>query len=219
MNGEDGQPMCMVGCNNEIGAKQKADNVSGLLGETSLQDYLYTIGKVFPEGFILRIGIDDFKDINENLGIEYGDMIIHETANCIARCIAPGQQLYRIVADEFGAVPGEEGIFSGGDCVSGPSTVIRAIAAGKAAAANIDEYLGFHHEMSTDVEIPQPNLNDKLQSGRIHLTDREACERKKDFEGVEYSMSLEEARQESARCLRCDKFGCGVFRGGRESIW
>ena len=28
-------------------------------------------------------------------------MIIHETANCIARCIAPGQQLYRIVADEF----------------------------------------------------------------------------------------------------------------------
>lgn len=94
-----------------------------------------------------------------------------------------------------------------------------AIAAGKAAAANIDEYLGFHHEMSTDVEIPQPNLSDKLQSGRIHLTDREACERKKDFEGVEYSMSLEEARQESARCLRCDKFGCGVFRGGRESIW
>ena len=101
VNGEDGQPMCMVGCINEIGAKQKADNVSGLLGETSLQDYLYTIGKVFPEGFILRIGIDDFKDINENLGIEYGDMIIHETANCIARCIAPGQQLYRIVADEF----------------------------------------------------------------------------------------------------------------------
>ena len=72
---------------------------------------------------------------------------------------------HRIVADEFGAVPGEEGSFSGGDCVSGPSTVIRASAAGKAAAANIDEYLGFHHEMSTDVEIPQPNLNDKLQSG------------------------------------------------------
>ena len=56
---------------------------------------------MFPEGFILRIGIDDFKDINENLGIEYGDMIIHGTVNCIARCIAPGQQLYRIVADEF----------------------------------------------------------------------------------------------------------------------
>ena len=47
VNGEDGQPMCMVGCINEIGAKQKADNVSGLLGETSLQEYLYTIGRCF----------------------------------------------------------------------------------------------------------------------------------------------------------------------------
>lgn len=101
VNDENGNPMCMVGCINEIGAKQKADNVSGLLGEIALQDYLYTTGKVFPEGFILRIGIDDFKDINENLGIEYGDMIIHETANCIARCVKPGQQIYRIVADEF----------------------------------------------------------------------------------------------------------------------
>ena len=31
------------------------------------------------------------------------------------------------------------GIFAGGDCVTGPATVIRAIAAGKVAAANIDE--------------------------------------------------------------------------------
>ena len=33
------------------------------------------------------------------------------------------------------------GVFAGGDCVTGPATVIRAIAAGKVAAANIDEYL------------------------------------------------------------------------------
>ena len=110
-------------------------------------------------------------------------------------------------------------MFSGGDCVTGPATVIKAIAAGKTAAANIDEYLGYHHEMSTDVEIPQPNLEDKVQSGRIHLTEREACERKRDFAGVENSMSLEEARQESGRCLRCDAFGCGVLRGGRENVW
>lgn len=125
----------------------------------------------------------------------------------------------RIAADESTAVPGMEGVFSGGDCVSGPATVIKAIAAGKAAAANIDTYLGYRHEISADVEIPQPNLDDKLQSGRIHLTDRESCERKKDFEGVENSMSLEEARQESARCLRCDHFGCSVLRGGREIVW
>ena len=63
------------------------------------------------------------------------------------------------------------------------------------------------------------NLEDKVQSGRIHLTEREAGERKRDFAGVENSMSLEEARQESGRCLRCDAFGCGVLRGGRENVW
>ena len=46
------------------------------------------------------------------------------------------------------------GVFAGGDCVTGPATVIRAIAAGKVAAANIDEYLGYHHVVPCDVEIP-----------------------------------------------------------------
>ena len=36
------------------------------------------------------------------------------------------------------------GVFAGGDCATGPSTVISAIAAGKVIAANIDEYLGYH---------------------------------------------------------------------------
>ena len=62
-------------------------------------------------------------------------------------------------------------------------------------------------------------MNDKLPSGRIHLTEREAAERKKDYEGIEYSMSLEEALQESGRCLRCDHYGCSVLRGGREIKW
>jgi hypothetical protein len=94
-----------------------------------------------------------------------------------------------------------------------------AIAAGKTAAANIDNYLGYNHEISCDVEIPQPKLNNKLPSGRVHLTEREACERKHDFDGVENNISLEEALQESARCLRCDHFGCGILRGGREEKW
>ncbi len=125
----------------------------------------------------------------------------------------------RIVTDESGRVSGREGIFSGGDCVSGPATVIKAIAAGKVAAANIDEYLGFHHEISVDVEIPEPLMNDKLPSGRIHLTEREASERRNDFLGIENCMSREETVQEAARCLRCDHYGCGVLRGGRELSW
>ena len=50
-----------------------------------------------------------------------------------------------IEALEESSVKDVPGIFAGGDCVTGPATVIRAIAAGKVAAANIDEYLGYHH--------------------------------------------------------------------------
>ena len=28
-----------------------------------------------------------------------------------------------------------------------------------------------------------------------------------------------EAKQEASRCLRCDHFGYGIFKGGRETLW
>ncbi len=112
-----------------------------------------------------------------------------------------------------------EGVFAGGDCVTGPATVIKAIAAGKVAAAKIDEYLGFNHEITCDVEIPYASNEDKVACGRVEVALREAAERKNDFEPIEYGFSCEEACQEAGRCLRCDHFGFGAFRGGREEQW
>jgi NADPH-dependent glutamate synthase beta subunit-like oxidoreductase len=112
-----------------------------------------------------------------------------------------------------------EGVFAGGDCVTGPATVIKAIAAGKVAAANIDEYLGFNHEITCDVEIPYASNEDKVACGRVEVVLRDAAERKNDFEPIEYGFSCEEACQEAGRCLRCDHFGFGAFRGGREEQW
>lgn len=112
-----------------------------------------------------------------------------------------------------------EGVFAGGDCVTGPATVIKAIAAGKVAAANIDEYLGFNHEITCDVEIPYASNEDKVACGKVEVALREAAERKNDFEPIEYGFSCEEACQEAGRCLRCDHFGFGAFRGGREEQW
>ena len=112
-----------------------------------------------------------------------------------------------------------EGVFAGGDCVTGPATVIKAIAAGNVAAANIDEYLGFNHEITCDVEIPYASNEDKVACGRVEVALREAAERKNDFEPIEYGFSCEEACQEAGRCLRCDHFGFGAFRGGREEQW
>ena len=116
-------------------------------------------------------------------------------------------------------LPDLEGVFAGGDCVTGPATVIRAIAAGKAAAANIDEYLGFHHEIASAVRVPAPRFSDLKPRGRVNTTERDACERKHDFTCIECGLTAEEAEQESSRCLRCDHFGYGVFKGGRVEKW
>ena len=112
-------------------------------------------------------------------------------------------------------VKGYEKVFAGGDCVFGPATVIKAIGAGKIAALNIDEYLGYHHKYLDDIAIPEPKENDRNHYGRVHLTDRSARERKHNFEPVENGMSYDEAMQECRKCLRCDHFGCGVLEGGR----
>lgn len=112
-----------------------------------------------------------------------------------------------------------EGVFAGGDCVTGPATAIRAIAAGKVAAANIDEYLGFHHEIDVDVEVPSPKFDNKPPHGRINTTEREASVRKNDFQCIECGLSQEAAGLESSRCLRCDHFGYGNFKGGRVGRW
>lgn len=111
------------------------------------------------------------------------------------------------------------GVFAGGDCVTGPATVIRAIAAGKVAAANIDEFLGFNHIIECDVDIPSPRLYDRNPIGRVNMSEKEAGERKNNFQAFEHCMTTQEAMQESSRCLRCDYFGYGSFKGGRVRSW
>ena len=110
------------------------------------------------------------------------------------------------------------GVYAGGDCVSGPATVIRAIAAGKVAAANIDEYLGFHHIIESDVQIPESAF-DRQACGRVNLRERDALDRIKDFDLIECGMTDEEAKQESSRCLRCDHYGLAALKGGRTLRW
>ena len=124
-----------------------------------------------------------------------------------------------IAAFDTSDVKDQEGIFAGGDCVTGPATVIRAIAGGKVAAANIDEYLGFCHEIESDVVLPRIRFDDHEPLGRVNMTERPAAERKCDFCTMENCMTEEEAHQESGRCLHCDHFGYGIFKGGRIAKW
>ena len=125
----------------------------------------------------------------------------------------------RFVADEFLRAEGLDNVFVGGDCQWGPKTVIMAIAAGKTAARNIDELLGFRHEIDCGAKVPAARPNDRTAYGRIQIEERPARERKCDFECVELAMSGEEAAQECGRCLRCDVFGIGALTGRGLESW
>ncbi len=125
----------------------------------------------------------------------------------------------RFLADDTCAVKGMDGVYSGGDCVTGPATVIKAIAAGKVAARQIDRYLGYGHTPACEAERPALFPNSREPVGRVNITEREARVRKNDFEHVEKPMSLAEAAQEASRCLRCDYFGCGATIDDTETVY
>ena len=77
--------------------------------------------------------------------------------------------------------------------MSGPASAIKAIAAGKVAAANIDAYLGYEHIISVDVDIPRAKAADRQPCGRVNMKERASGDRSTDFGLVEYAMSAEEA--------------------------
>jgi len=104
------------------------------------------------------------------------------------------------------------GVFAGGDLVTGPNTVVEAIAAGKKAALMIDRYL-------TDQELIQPVAaqlpefyvepagdedQESTTEARAHPTRIPVKDRRQNFSEVEKSLSEKEARCEARRCLRCD---------------
>jgi NADH-quinone oxidoreductase subunit F len=100
------------------------------------------------------------------------------------------------------------GIFAGGDVVTGPATVIEAIGAGIKAAQGIDKYLGGTGEIPSDVEdivIPAPaeDVDDIVETPRAEMPVVTVSERTRTTE-VELGFSRDEAVKEANRCLRCD---------------
>ena len=103
------------------------------------------------------------------------------------------------------------GVFSGGDAVTGPSTVIDAIADGKKAARSIGRYLRGEdlHEVARP-RLPRtfvpPSAEDAAGEvgSRVETPRAPADWRKRSFAEVETSMSPTEAAGEARRCLRCD---------------
>jgi NADPH-dependent glutamate synthase beta subunit-like oxidoreductase/ferredoxin len=101
-----------------------------------------------------------------------------------------------------------QGVFSGGDCVSGPATFIEAIAAGRKAAEAMDRYLGGSGDISESLVDPAEArcwVEDELPEERIaefsHLPPET---RINSFDEVELDVDRKVAVAETVRCLQCN---------------
>ncbi len=100
-----------------------------------------------------------------------------------------------------------EGVFAGGDVVSGPASVIEAIADGRQAAISIDRYLGGRGEIEETLAPPEgavAPLEEAPEERRVEVPSLPVDERLKSFSQVELGLSEEMAIKEAKRCLRCD---------------
>ncbi len=98
------------------------------------------------------------------------------------------------------------GIFAGGDCVTGPATVVEAVKHGKEAACSIDEYLGGNGVVVTKENRPRELSASILEEEkqRVKMPTILLSERKRGFKEVEKGYSEDMAVEEASRCLRCD---------------
>jgi heterodisulfide reductase subunit A len=109
-----------------------------------------------------------------------------------------------------------DGVFAGGDVVSGPADVIAAIAAGKKAACSIDKYLKGEN-LSTEEERKVQTLNEEevtkikerfTSQSRTKAGKLEPGARVGGFKEVEQVYSIQEAQDEAGRCLASGIEGC-----------
>ncbi len=100
-----------------------------------------------------------------------------------------------------------EGIFAGGDAVTGPASVIEAIATGRQAAISIDKYLGGNGEIDELLAPPEEviaPLEETREKRRPQLPILPVRQRLTSFAEVELGLSENAAIEEAKRCLRCD---------------
>jgi NADH-quinone oxidoreductase subunit F len=115
----------------------------------------------------------------------------------------------RIIADKHTLATKEANVFAGGDVVTGPASVIEAVAAGKQAARSIDKllsgkdnFLKLKKQTKIKYRMKPPNNQDKRErktAPRLHVSIHT-----RGFTEVVQRMGDRNAAKEAKRCLRCD---------------
>ncbi|MCG2778566.1 MAG: FAD-dependent oxidoreductase [Desulfobacterales bacterium] len=116
-----------------------------------------------------------------------------------------------VQADPNTLATSREGVFAGGDLISGPASVIEAIAAGRKAAGSIDKFLGGDGDIEESIAV-RPDTeayNGKRESGfadlkRVETPAIPLSERHGGFTEVDLCFDDDHAISEAKRCLQCD---------------
>lgn len=120
-----------------------------------------------------------------------------------------------IAANSSALATSRPGVFAGGDCVTGPSTLIWAMAAGLKGARNIDDWIQrgsvrFYKRSRMRKLISDNKLlaNDVVETPvraayRVHNPELDPELRKRMFGEVEQTISAADAYAEAQRCMRC----------------
>lgn len=126
-----------------------------------------------------------------------------------------------IRVDPITFTTGRPGVFAGGDAVTGPSSVVEALATGRKAAMRIHDYL--RHNYPLDREFERPALKEEMRERTIELIKKAIRfepprlppeERISRFEPFELVYDWESAVNEARRCLRCG-MGAEIVEEGR----
>ncbi|QGT99021.1 putative bifurcating oxidoreductase, alpha (oxidoreductase) subunit [Candidatus Syntrophocurvum alkaliphilum] len=121
--------------------------------------------------------------------------------------------------DESNFMTNIEGVFAGGDGVTGPGIAIEAIAQGKGAFEAMNAYLNgqkysFNKPFLVEKEITQEMFKDYIKEKRVELDHLNPNYRKTNFKQVSSIFTEDEAIKEANRCLECgclDFFECKLI--------
>jgi NADH-quinone oxidoreductase subunit F len=115
-----------------------------------------------------------------------------------------------VSVDRHSLITNLPGVFAGGDAVTGPARVVDALAHGKRAAVAIDKYLAqkrgdkSHVERLQSINVTMKVPEEVIKQAGAEMPKLSPEERVKNFREVELGLDEETARNECARCLRCD---------------
>lgn len=174
----------------------------------------------------MELGEPDASGRRSPVPVEGSDFIIPCDAvipavgqKCVVDRVLPDKEVLTswktLVVDQATFQSGKKNIFGGGDCITGPATLIAALAAGKNAARFISQYL--------ENGICEPEQDDFLDAlvsesavfnheepypfpGYAHRAEQRAIDphlRVRDFGEVEMGFEAYQVRAEASRCLRC----------------